>query len=476
MSAANLNPVSAPSSEEMDRTEQFNWPVCNAAEDLLRHHIHQFFEANDFARHLAERMRFETGSDFFEWIDHMVLGAAAEAALVQNGFVEQRASDTPDGERVFEHPRATFPSVLIRAPNQNGPDRFVIRVESLGDFIACHGLSSEPQGEVNSRYRYLRVFVENKTEFGATERRAYRGFVPQSLESIERENVEKARQLWRERPRVFDDEAEGFRKANQLLEEVSRLVGPDQVCHYFFEAERAYWESKNRAAQFQKGRQDQLGLGWANHDHHTFRCSRRHFVDLISFLMKIGFQKRERYYAGAQAGWGAQILEQPVAGIVVFADVDLLPEETQIDFSTSRLPPAPRLATVGLWVELHGESFLEAGMHHLEARFDFALMERQLRDGGFKTMKPFSDFEFLRQEFTEGEHWTVRPERASRIFSQGLITREQFDAFVKDGAVGSHLENLQRHGGFKGFNQRSVSAIIDATDPRKQPAKQEAAA
>jgi len=33
-----------------------------------------------------------------------------------------------------------------------------------------------------------------------------------------------------------------------------------------------------------------------------------------------------------------------------------------------------------------------------------------------------------------------------------------------------HLENLQRKGGFKGFNQKSVSVIISATDPRKQNA------
>ena len=45
---------------------------------------------------------------------------------------------------------------------------------------------------------------------------------------------------------------------------------------------------------------------------------------------------------------------------------------------------------------------------------------------------------------------------------------QQFDQFIKEGALGSHLENLQRHGGFKGFNQKSVSVVIAATDPRKQ--------
>jgi hypothetical protein len=33
-----------------------------------------------------------------------------------------------------------------------------------------------------------------------------------------------------------------------------------------------------------------------------------------------------------------------------------------------------------------------------------------------------------------------------------------------------HLENLQRKGGFKGFNQHAVSIIIAETDPRLQKA------
>ena len=113
-------------------------------------------------------------------------------------------------------------------------------------------------------------------------------------------------------------------------------------------------------------------------------------------LEKLGFKRRERYYAGAQAGWGAQILEQPVEGIVAFCDVDLEPEETEIDFSRRPLPPSKKLGTIGLWVGLHGESFLEAGMHHLEAQFDFDALRDDLKsEAGVDTMKPFSDFPFL---------------------------------------------------------------------------------
>ncbi|PYJ08374.1 MAG: hypothetical protein DME25_01685 [Verrucomicrobia bacterium] len=356
---------------------------------------------------------------------------------------------------------------MLRRGQKQSPSLLALRPESVADFMASHNLGGEPEGEAYSRYRRILVAVENGTQLEAVERLAYRGFVPAPLKPGELEDIIKARELWRTRPRLFANDSDGFKAANQILDRVLGLVGTDRACQLFFEAERAYWESRNRAAQIQKRRQDRLGLGWGNHDHHTFRCSRDHFVDVIEFLLRLGFEKRERYYAGAEAGWGAQISEQPVAGIVVFADVDLMPEETQIDFSTHKLPPAPRLGTVGLWVGLHGESFLEAGLHHLEARFEFDLLRDQLKASGVNTMEPFSDFDFLRQAFTEGERWPARRERAERLHSAGLITRDQFDQFLNEGALGSHLENLQRHGGFKGFNQKSVSVVIAATDPRK---------
>ena len=77
---------------------------------------------------------------------------------------------------------------------------------------------------------------------------------------------------------------------------------------------------------------------------------------------------------------------------MVFADVDLMPDETQIDFSSHRLPPAPKLGTVGLWVGLHGESFLGAGMHHLEARFDYQLLREQLKAAGHQHDEPVFEF------------------------------------------------------------------------------------
>ena len=243
----------------------------------------------------------------------------------------------------------------------------------------------------------------------------------------------------------------------------------DMKCALFFEAERRYWQRRNRAAQVQKARQDRLGLGWANHDHHTYRSSREYFAALIGTFEKLGFKCRERFYAGHDAGWGAQVIEQPVAGITIFADVDMSPEELVEDFSHKGLPARKELGTVGLWCALHGEAFLDAGMHHLECQFDFDALKQQLEaEEGVKTMKPFTNFPHLRQAFTEGETWPVRPQRIDALLRDGRITEEQARQFREKGALGSHLENLERNQGFKGFNQTGISEIIARTDPRKQ--------
>src|SRR6266699_2185976 len=412
-------------------SEGFDWPLAYDAEQLLRRRVEAFLDSSTLARRLAQRMREETGTDFFEWIDHLVLAPTEEPALREAGFLRDARVETPDGEQVYAHPRATLPRLMLHRGQRPRPSVIALRPEFIGDFIARHHLAGEPEGEPFSRYRRVVVTEEKGTQLEAVERRAYRGFVTAPLKSGELSALIKARELWQTRPRGLADDRQGFRVANQVLDRVLALVGRDLACQLFFEAERAYWESRNRAAQAQKQRQDRLGLGWGNHDHHTFRSSRRHFLDLMRVMERLGFERRERYYAGAQAGWGAQILEQPVEGVVVFADVDLLPEETEIDFSRAPLPPAPRLGTIGLWVGLHGESFLEAGMHHLEARFDFAIVREQLKALGIAGMPPFSDFAFLKQAFTEGDRWPVRRERAEDPRSQGLLLPWQADRLAR---------------------------------------------
>jgi hypothetical protein len=187
---------------------------------------------------------------------------------------------------------------------------------------------------------------------------------------------------------------------------------------------------------------------------------------LIRLLENLGMICRERFYGGAQAGWGAQVLEQPATGIVVFADVDLTAEELQGDFAHDGLDPRSELGTVGLWCALHGEAMLRAGMHHLECQFEFDAARRQLADEGIDTMPPFTDLPHLKQAFTQGEIWPLAAERIEQALEDRFITPEQAMQFQAKGAIGSHLEVLERGGGYKGFNQSGISDIIRGTDPR----------
>jgi hypothetical protein len=450
------------------RHDEFDWPLAYDAEALLRQFIDMFLDRNRFASRLSNEMRDRTGTDLYEWVDHFSLGPEHRDALLAVGLVRETV-EAPPGIEVYYHPKAMMPRVLVQtgASEHGAPLNLAIRTESVVDFIARHNLAQEANGRFGSGLRQVLVSDEASHQFRAVERLGYRGFLPNPRKPEWVEAVIAVRELWHTRKRDFPNDADGVAHALEVQRQAIDLVGPDVACDLFFNEERSYWEMRNRAGQIQKRRQDLLGLGWGNHDHHTFRSSRRFFADLIGFFLRFDFKKRERYYAGAQAGWGAQILEHFNTGITVFADVDLMPEETSLDFSVERLVDAPRLSTVGLWCGLHGDSLLQAGMHHLEARFDFSLLRDQLASAGVGSMKPFSEFAFLKQAFTEGERWPVNPDRIKSLVAHGLITAEQANFFLGSGAVGSHLENLQRKGGYKGFNQKSVSVIIEATDPRK---------
>ena len=454
-----------------EKEMQFNWPLCYDAEQLVLDRIKAFLSHNTFAAMLKDRMRIETGTLLVDWVDYLVLPLQDEPALRNAGFTEDLLSGPSiNGQKYFWHPEAMLPRIITdqNVDSNESSARLAIHVDSISDFISAHWITNKPEGEPLTRFRRVKVSAENGTTFEVVERCGYRGYEPEKPNSGISDNMLQAQRLWKNRKRLFIDDGEGFHQMHALLDQVITLVGCDLACNIIFTEERSYWEHRNRAAQIQKRRQDKLGLGWANHDHHTFRSSRGNFVELIRAFEKLGFHRRERYNAGMQAGWGAQILEQPVEGIVVFCDVDLEPEETEIDFSRQALSESKKLGTIGLWVGLHSESFLEAGMHHLECRFDYSLLRKQLAAEGINTMDPFSDFPFLTQAFTEGELWLVRSERVEKLLRDGLIDEKQFNHFVKEGAIGSHLENLQRKGGFKGFNQESVSVIIRETDPRKQ--------
>jgi hypothetical protein len=423
------------------------------------------------ARVLSVRMREETGTRLSDVVD--VLSFAAEASLraelLGAGFAAVGVEGLVAGSELFEHPRALLPLVELRA---YGKTRAYVRVDSIIDFLEASGSARPEALEGNAGAFVRRALVANEpdTELWVVERSAARRLVTSGLAVSQGPGVTaRARhsEAFRLRPRPLDDPERGFLAASVLIRDAQKDLGEAVTCELFFDAERRYYERRNRAARMQKARQDTLGLGWHNRDHHTYRSSRPAFASLVRTLELLGLDCRERFYAGHEAGWGAQVMEHRDLGICVFADVDLSPDEVTGDFAHEGLSGRGSLGTVGLWCELHGEAFLAAGMHHLECQFDFDAARMMLERSGVPVMAPFTDFSHLRQAFTKGEIWAVPPERLARAVARGLLTEAQAERIAREGTLGSHFELLERNQGYKGFNQSGINKIITATDPRR---------
>ncbi len=448
----------------MTQEQGFYWERHAAAEQFMLDLLADFRKRNGTLALFGERLARQTSGRLLDWVDHLLLEDSRQLRdrLTGLGFVSRWA----DAPAVWSHPGTQLPGVVLTGPGDRPRTGPALRVESLADFLQANGFRAGIEGEPLAPFRRAVLGEEQGAALLAVERHGGADCKPGRQTGDYQRVFLSALESWQTRPRKGDDEDLLWEDLFRRVEEMTALVGTDTAAHLVCRGERLYWLSRNFAGRLQQGRQETLGLGWGNHDHHTFRSSRRHFRRLVTLFSRLGFENRERFYAGEEAGWGAQIMEKPRAGLVLFLDVDLASEEVSVDFSREELPERERLGTVGLWCALHGDSIFAAGMHHLAALFDFDRLIADLAGHNLRYMAPFSDFPFLRQAFSVAEQWPVEPARVEFLVRERAISAEQGERFLARGAVGSHLENIQRREGYKGFNRNNVSAIIRRTDPR----------
>lgn len=438
------------------------WPRCPEAAAFFDGLLDGFVRANPPIEALAERFLNVAGVRLQNLVDHWTLPETpgAEEKLAALGLME---TTLPEGDRLWKHPGARLPGVRFKS-RVKAP-RLALLVEDIPLFAEANGLELDScHGDPGAAYQCGHIALPDGELMPIT-RNGYNGFAPGTLSAEEAQTLAKAREALRHRDREGGDAAV-LERAQTLIESVIGGIGRDRATDAFFAAEREYYMTRNAASRWQYAQQQRIGIGWANHDHHTYRSSRASFRALIHLWHTLGFVSRERFYAGAEAGWGAQVLEHPVSRVVLFCDVDMAPEELNTDYANVALPPRAALGTIGLWCALHGDSLGRAGLHHLEAEFDFERARANFEAAGFGVMAPFTDLPMLKQAFTEAEIWPVAPERVRALEERGAITAEQAGRFRARGAAGSHVEILQRWEGFKGFNKTGVSAIIRETDAR----------
>ena len=449
----------------MQNRAEFYWERLPEVESLFLHYIRQYCGINDSLADFGLQLVRSTSSSMLNWIDHIRVPDSPEFQnkLRTLGFEQEESAETP----FFVHRGARLPAVVPVGGGGVSDPGIALAVESIEEFCQAGGQKAEIEGLPNSPYREALISLQKGAGFWVVERSGVPGVDRLVAPTSHGRDYLRGFADWSGLDRSAEDEDEAWRERHRLAGDLVSRLGAGVAACLVCRCERDFWLSRNRAGRVQKTRQDMLGLGWSNHDHHTFRSSRRHFSRLIRLFLTLGFQKRERFYAGEEAGWGAQVMEHPFAGLTLFLDVDLAPEEIDIDFSRHGLDERETLGTVGLWCALHGDSIFGAGMHHLAGRFDFEPLTKDLAKHDIRFMPPFSDFPYLKQAFSLAEIWPVPAARIRNLLSEKRIDSVQADNFQEKGSVGSHIENIERKEGYKGFNRQNVSAIIRDTDPRK---------
>ena len=445
-----------------------NWAPQPDAEATLRGWLSERLARNPAAAAFAAALHEGTAIRLRDLVDHVVFtDTATRTAIEAAGWIEAEPG-------VWRNPAGLFPPFVA-----GDAETVWLRVESAEQFVAAHALAAAIEGEPLAPLRRVLAFPGD-TALGVLERNGSPAFAPLPDDPAERRTARIVLQAFRARRRQFDNVEAGLAHTEALVDTaIADLGSPHRACALWLLAEREYWQSRCHAARVQKARQDALGVGWANIDHHTYDSSRTHYQHTIAILEKLGYELREMLYAGDMAGWGSQVLEQPVIGSTIFADVDLAPHEVDLDFAHEPLPPLERHRRAGILCALHGESILEQGLNHVACFYDQRAMRDQMAALGIRMMPPFSDMPHLYQELTLGDWAAVDPARVDALEAAGHLPPEEAERIRTGGAIITHLENIERNDGYKGFNKPGIDGVLPKRDPRrygKLEAEQAAAA
>jgi len=430
------------------------WTVQPVAEAALGGWLIAALAANPAAAAFARQLHETAGVRLRDIVDHITV---ADPERLREAEAAGWHTAEPG---VWRNLAGLFPPLVV-----SDADAVWLRVESADSFVAVNAPDSTIVGAAHAPLR-LALALPGKVAIGVVERNGGTGFAGVPHNAAEIRNARVHHNAFRARRRQFDSVAAGLAHTEALVDAAVADVGPHRACDLWLKAEREYWLSRCPAGRIQAARQDAAGIGWANIDHHTYDGSRAYFADTVRILEKLGYEVRELLYAGELAGWGSQVLEQPVIGSTIFADVDLAPEELTIDFAHEPLPELTRHRRAGLLSALLGESILEAGLNHVAALYDQRSLRAQLATRGLTMMAPFTDWPHLYQELTDGDWAAVDPARVDALQAAGHIGAHEAERLRLDGSIVTHLENIERNDGFKGFNRDGIDSVLRKLDPR----------
>lgn len=449
--------------------EPVTWNRFPREEAYFQSQIDEMLTQNSFLARTANRLSAYAATRLLDIADAICLPGNTQ---IPTDLAFSQHSET-DNYAIYQVPGSCLPRLLIGDYGGHSHG-ILLKVEQIAYFQAAHQCPAKIVGLPFGEFRRSLINVDNEVAVFVCEKRIADQFEPYEGDVNRFADYHLAWEEWLTRPRRTMDFT-SYHEMSQLMEETCKrarkivtLVGTKLAGDVVMNAERVYWQARNDVGKSLKQILDYVGIGWVNHDHHTFRCSRANFTETIRILELLGFTQRETYYAGEKSGWGAQLMNHP-SGLTLFVDVDLTPDELADDLTRISQEPLTRPGTVDMWCRLHGESLFDAGLHHIANRHDILGIQRKMQETNQEKVLPLSDFPHLRQAYSVGQRWPVVPGRLQSLIKDGYLSDEKANVFTRVGAIGSHLEVIERNEGFKGFSPHRYDNLEAMIDLRQSP-------
>ena len=260
----------------------FDWPLFPKAESFLHAELDKALSRSTSAATVVDAIRRKTSTKIFDWVDHLAVPSQQKdiEELLKLGFHEFKKTDDLTVLRLEE---STFFPLFLKSGKSC---EVALAVEDIERFRKIHAKNRKVEGSPYSGFRKLVLVNEGEFQLSAVERRGSSGYAAENDSDVEA--YIEATEALGSRKRAFNSSEEGISETQTLLNDFGAKVAKKRLADAFFRSERRYYESRNHAAQVEKNRHDEVGAGWGNVDHHTFRSSRQNFAALIRIFESLG--------------------------------------------------------------------------------------------------------------------------------------------------------------------------------------------
>ena len=221
----------------------FDWELYPEAEKFLQSEVSKFLKNNKFASRLAKRMKKETSTRFFDWIDHMSMPTSH---ITKKQLLNLKFKEVKPG--IFKIPGSVFFPIRLRGDNIV---EVAIKPEDIGGLKKKLDIQNKIQGEKYAPIRWLEIKKEGDYLLAGVERRGSDS-VGQLEDFDDVPEYRKALETFSKRKRKFSSDKEGLQYTLELIKSANKKLNPSRTADAFFRAERAYWQKGTSQVRFRK--------------------------------------------------------------------------------------------------------------------------------------------------------------------------------------------------------------------------------